>query len=173
MLSWLHSNESWKWQKEVLTHPKKCLPLKSLWWKQILNLLLDCLQSWCMKPTGNNASFNHRGTWFLTQNCMTKLVNHSIRQALCEMTFSHFSYITAWTQKRKISHRLEYSKEWDANSEEFSSKVSEIPWAMRDYLVSEEQVEYRITEKKKLQNEKEIAKKNFKNRLKNGNIFNS
>ena len=44
---------------------------------------------------------------------------------------------------------------------------------MRDYLVSEEQVEYRITEKKKLQTEKEIAKKNFKNRLKNGNIFNS
>ena len=44
---------------------------------------------------------------------------------------------------------------------------------MRDYLVSEEQVEYRITEKKKFQNEKEIAKKNFKNRLKNGNIFNS
>ena len=46
-------------------------------------------------------------------------------------------------------------------------------WAMRDYLVSKEQVEYRITVKKKLQNEKEIAKKNLKNRLKNGNIFNS
>ena len=46
---------------------------------------------------------------------------------------------------------------------------------MRDYLVSKEQVEYRITvkKKKKLQNEKEIAKKNLKNRLKNGNIFNS
>lgn len=44
---------------------------------------------------------------------------------------------------------------------------------MRDYLVSKEQVEYRITVKKKLQNEKEIAKKNLKNRLKNGNIFNS
>ena len=65
------------------------------------------------------------------------------------MTFSHFSYITAWTQKRKISHHLEYSKECDANSEEFPSKVSEIPWAMRDYLVSKEQVEYRITVKKK------------------------
>lgn len=102
-----------------------------------------------MKPTENNASFNNRGTWFLTQNFMTKLVNHSIRQALFEMTFSHFSYITAWTQRRKISHHLEYSKECNANPEEFPSKVSEIPWAMRDYLASKEQVKCRLTEKKK------------------------
>ena len=44
---------------------------------------------------------------------------------------------------------------------------------MRDYLASKEQVKCRLTEKKKLQNEKEIAKKNLKNRLENGNIFNS
>lgn len=73
----------------------------------------------------------------------------------------------------KIRHHLEYSKECNANSEEFPSKVSEIPWAMRYYLASKEQVEYRITGKKKLQNEKEITKKNLKNRLENGNIFNS
>lgn len=65
------------------------------------------------------------------------------------MTFSHFSYITAWTQRRKISHHLEYSKECNANPQEFPSKVSEIPWAMRDYLASKEQVKCRLTEKKK------------------------
>lgn len=79
---------------------------------------------------------------------MTKLVNHHIRQALFEITFSHFSYISTWTQRRKICHNLDNSKECNADSEESSqNKVSEISCAMKDYLASKKKAEYGIIEK--------------------------
>lgn len=74
---------------------------------------------------------------------MTKLVNHHIRQALFEMIFIHFSYITAY-HKKKICHNLKNSKKCNTDSKEsFQHEVSEYP-GPKDYLASKNKVGYRI-----------------------------
>ena len=101
-----------------------------------------------MKPTGNNASFNHKAHDFW-HKIVWQSWSTTLSGKLC-LTWHSATFLTLQHEHKgeKIRHHLEYSKECNANSEEFPSKVSEIPWAMRYYLASKEQVEYRITGEK-------------------------